>query len=118
LSLDASAPAHLAFADESCADFTRAIDDYVHETGMDAPEAGAATKPMSTAAREPILELELRSANVTSVIWGTGYGFDFDWVRLRILGFYPNDFTSYLKYLDVDLAKRQRGPVTASGGQR
>jgi hypothetical protein len=25
------------------------------------------------------------------------------------LGFYPNDFASYWKYLDIDLAKRQRG---------
>jgi len=63
LSFDASAPAHLAFADESCAEFTRAFDDYVHKTGMDAPEDGAATKPMNTASREPILELDLRSAN-------------------------------------------------------
>ena len=40
LSFDASAHAHLAFADESCAEFTRAIDKYVQETGMNAPEDG------------------------------------------------------------------------------
>jgi len=85
LSFDASAPAHLAFADESCAEFTRAIDAFVHQTGMDAPDGGAATRPMSHAAREPVLELDLRSENVTSVIWSTGYGFDFDWVKLPIL---------------------------------
>lgn len=85
LSFDASAPAHLAFADESCAEFTRAIDHYVRETGMEAPESGVETKPTTAAARSnPILELDLRSANITSVIWCTGYGFDFGWVNLPI----------------------------------
>jgi len=31
-----------------------------------------------------------------------------------LLGFYPNDFTSYWKYLDIDVAKRQRSQSTAS----
>lgn len=85
LSFDASAPAHLAFADESCAEFTRAIDHYVRETGMEAPESGVETKPTTAAARSnPILELDLRSASITSVIWCTGYGFDFGWVNLPI----------------------------------
>jgi ABC-type transport system substrate-binding protein len=35
-----------------------------------------------------------------------------------LLGFYPNDFTSYWKYLDIDVAKRQRGLQSASRGQR
>jgi ABC-type transport system substrate-binding protein len=34
-----------------------------------------------------------------------------NFVQPWLLGFYPNDFTSYWKYLDIDLAKRQRGPV-------
>jgi putative flavoprotein involved in K+ transport len=85
LSFDASAPAHLAFADESCAEFTRAIDNYIRETAMDVPERGVETKPTTAAARgDPVLELDLRSANITSVIWCTGYGFDFGWVQLPI----------------------------------
>jgi hypothetical protein len=43
---------------------------------------------------------------------------DNNFVQPWLLGFYPNDFTSYWKYLDIDLAKRQRGPATASRGQR
>jgi ABC-type transport system substrate-binding protein len=34
-----------------------------------------------------------------------------NFVQPWLLGFYPNDFTSYWKYLDIDLAKRQRGSV-------
>lgn len=33
---------------------------------------------------------------------------DNNFVQPWLLGFYPNDFTSYWKYLDIDLAKRQR----------
>jgi len=85
LSFDASAPAHLAFADEACAEFTRDIDNYIREMAMEAPESGVKTKPSSAAARgDPVLELDLRSANITSVIWCTGYGFDFGWVGLPI----------------------------------
>ena len=86
LFLDASAPSHLAFADESYAEFTRAIDDFVRETAMKAPESSVETKPSTTAAPgDPVLELDLRSANITSVIWCTGYGFGFEWVGLPIL---------------------------------
>ena len=48
-------------------------------------KTGTSAKQISSATHEPILDLDLRSANVTSVIWCTGYGFDFDWVRLPIL---------------------------------
>jgi putative flavoprotein involved in K+ transport len=86
LSFDASASANLAVADESCAEFTRAIDDYVRETAMDVPESGVETKSRTAAARgEPGIELDLRSTNITSVIWCTGYGFDFGWVGLPIV---------------------------------
>jgi putative flavoprotein involved in K+ transport len=85
LSFDASAPANLAFADESCAEFTRAIDEYVRETGMKAPENSVEMKPRIAAGRgDPVLELDLRLAKITTVIWCTGYGFDFGWVELPI----------------------------------
>jgi putative flavoprotein involved in K+ transport len=82
---DASASAHLAFADESCAEFTRAIDEYIRETAMEAPLSGAQMEPRTSPARgDPVLELDIRSADITAVIWCTGYGFDFDWVELPI----------------------------------
>jgi putative flavoprotein involved in K+ transport len=85
LSFDESVPDLLAFADASCAEFIRAIDNYVRETGTEAPETGVETKPVTTSAQgDPVLELDLRSANITSVIWCTGYDFDFSWVDLPI----------------------------------
>ena len=84
LSFDGRVDEHLAFADESYAEFARAIDDYVRATGMDAPEAESTVTSISTRASDPVLELDIRSANVTSVIWCTGYDFDFDWVKLPV----------------------------------
>jgi len=85
LSFDASASAHLAFADESCAEFTRAIDNYIREMALEVPDGGSETRPSNATGRsDPILELDLRSANITCVIWCTGYGFDFGWVQLPI----------------------------------
>jgi putative flavoprotein involved in K+ transport len=56
------------------------IDDYIARAGMDAPEE-----------RLPVLrdgydtpiqtDLDLRQANINTVIWATGYHFDFSWVK-------------------------------------
>jgi ABC-type transport system substrate-binding protein len=43
---------------------------------------------------------------------------DNDFVQPWVLGFFPHDFPSYWKYLDIDLAKQQRGQATASRGAR
>ncbi|MCU0503201.1 MAG: hypothetical protein MUC51_15835 [Anaerolineae bacterium] len=34
--------------------------------------------------REPIRELNLREAGVTSVIWATGYSLDFSWIDIPV----------------------------------
>lgn len=43
---------------------------------------------------------------------------DNNFVQPWLLGFYPNDFTSYWKYLDIDLEKKQRGAVASSREQK
>ena len=34
---------------------------------------------------DPILQLDLRAAGVTSIIWATGFRYAFDWIRLPVL---------------------------------
>lgn len=34
---------------------------------------------------EPIAVLDLRAANITSVVWGTGYGHDYDSLKVPVL---------------------------------
>lgn len=76
--------ANLAAADRFEADFTGAIDAYVETTGMAAP---AETVPVLTDgfAQPTQCELDLRVADITNVIWATGYAFDFSMIRLPVL---------------------------------
>ena len=74
---------NVAFADAVAADFTRAIDAYIAQTGIQAPPDD---EPLSTAGYEAALitELDLDAAGVASIIWATGYTFDFGWVKFPI----------------------------------
>lgn len=52
---------------------------------MDAPRTAGDPEPATTAvSADPLLELDLRAEKVNSVIWCTGYAFDFGWVQLPI----------------------------------
>ena len=61
-----------------------AADAYVAREGLDLPEEpeahviGAAPQ----CAIDPILELDLAEAGITSIIWATGYRLDFNWLKL------------------------------------
>ncbi len=59
-------------------------DAYVAANGLDLPEEPdarriAAAPPCMT---DPVLELDLDAAGVTSVIWATGYGLDYGWLKV------------------------------------
>jgi putative flavoprotein involved in K+ transport len=75
---------NLAAADQFEAHTTARIDSYVQEHGMAVPQE---VLPKLTAGFEQPErdELDLKQANVKSVIWATGYSFDFGLVRLPIL---------------------------------
>jgi putative flavoprotein involved in K+ transport len=76
--------ANLAAADRFEADFTRAIDAYVEATGMAAPSENLPV--FADGFRQPMpSKLDLRAADITNVIWATGYAFDFSMVRLPVL---------------------------------
>jgi len=65
---------YLALLDEA--------DAYVAAHGLDLPEEPAARvfPPDPVCVTEPILELDLAAAGVTSIIWATGYAVDFGWL--------------------------------------
>ena len=75
----------LADADETDAEFRRSVDAHVRTTGIPASDPDSADQaPMPIATIKPVTTLDLRTAHITSVIWCTGYQFDFDWVRLPV----------------------------------
>jgi putative flavoprotein involved in K+ transport len=74
---------NLAKADQFEADFARDVDEYIAKNGMDFPEEKLPELRDGYDA-EDVRELSLKDADITSVIWATGYGFDFSTVRLPV----------------------------------
>lgn len=73
----------LAFVDKFAGDLVTAIDDYISQNGLDAP-AEAVTILRDGYAQELVERLDWRKAGITSVIWATGYTFDFRLVKRPI----------------------------------
>jgi putative flavoprotein involved in K+ transport len=75
----------LAQGDAWFASLRKRMDDYAQQNGMapskDMDEPAPALPPWS----QPITELDPRSAGITSVVWCSGFRYDFGWVKLPIL---------------------------------
>lgn len=74
---------NLERADKFEADFVRKIDEFIANNGIDAPEE-VPPQLRDGYNFEPVCGLNLRAANITSVIWATGYSFDFSMVRVPV----------------------------------
>lgn len=61
-----------------------AADAYVSRNGLDLPEEPEARifGPRPDCVGDPILELDLATAGITSVIWATGYDVDYSWLKV------------------------------------
>src|SRR5215472_14035925 len=75
---------NLAAADRTEAEFINSVDAYVARAGMTVPEE---TLPaFCDGYAQPILtELDLKAADITNVIWATGYSFDFSTIKLPVV---------------------------------
>ncbi|MFT4221058.1 MAG: NAD(P)/FAD-dependent oxidoreductase [Microbacterium sp.] len=67
---------YLALLDEA--------DAYVERSGIDLPEEPEARilGPEPACVADPILELDLAGAGVTSIVWATGFGVDYGWLEV------------------------------------
>ena len=74
---------NLAKADKSEADFVKNVYEFIAKNELDFPEETVPNLRDGYNA-EDVGELSLKEANITSVIWATGYGFDFSMVRLPV----------------------------------
>jgi putative flavoprotein involved in K+ transport len=79
--------ANLAAGDEAYAEFLEKVDAHVREHGMTLPaEPAARVVPLvPECVGNPIRKLDLDAAGISSIIWATGYGFDFSWLDLPVL---------------------------------
>ena len=83
---DADVEARLVEADDAARDFVRRVDEYIQQSGVATADedTGDTTGPVPVQRTSPTSIVDLRAAGISTVIWSTGYQFDFDWVRLPI----------------------------------
>ncbi len=74
----------LSFADTVEAEIVKLIDRYIDKEGIEAPLEQLPQLRDGFDA-DIITELDVRAAGITSVIWATGYRYDFSLVRLPVL---------------------------------
>ena len=76
----------LAYADDSFIEFVRFAEDYASATGLDSESELepnlAFPGSLASLSSQPVLDL--KAANINTIIWCTGYKFDFNWVELPI----------------------------------
>ncbi|UZE09605.1 NAD(P)/FAD-dependent oxidoreductase [Pseudomonas sp. B21-053] len=76
---------NLARGDENYRALLDAADAYIERNGLDLPEEPEArhTFPEPECVSNPILELDLVKAGVTSIIWATGFATDYSWLKVN-----------------------------------
>lgn len=76
---------NLAQGDASLIDFTRRADEHAARNGLEFPPhepPDLLRNPKEVA--DPLLTLDLASAEISTIIWANGYRYDFNWIDLPI----------------------------------
>ncbi len=75
---------NLARGDANYLSVLDAADAYVAREGIDLPEEPSArvAEPAPASVTDPILQLNLKAAGITSIVWATGYALDFGWLKV------------------------------------
>jgi len=73
-------------ADALATQLMHSIDDFILRAGMDVPVESRNEDPTSkwTPPAEPMLEVDLYAAGISTVIWATGFQLDFGWVHVPV----------------------------------
>lgn len=78
----------LDYGDASYRDFLERADRFVNKRGLDFPvdqEACAGRHSNFPDIKNSLPQIDIKRAGISSVIWATGYRFDFDWIKLPVL---------------------------------
>lgn len=75
---------NIARGDDNYLSLLREADEYIERNGLDLPPEPEAHElgPDPDCVSNPILELDLAEAGVTTVIWATGFGVDYSWLQV------------------------------------
>jgi len=79
---------HVRFADEGSAKIRQHVDDYIARAGIDAPasEPDPADEPADAKSFHGPTELDLADRGIRSVVFSTGFGTDYSWLRVPVVG--------------------------------
>ncbi len=80
-------PESLALGDAAYANFLDRVDAYIQQHGMNLPpEPDARSRhPDPPCVTAPVRQLDIHSIKLRSLIWATGYRYDFSWIDLPVL---------------------------------
>lgn len=75
---------NIAQGDQAYFDVLRDADKYIERNGLSFPEEQGAWEllPDPDCIKEPILSLNAEEAGITTVLWATGFKFDFSWLKV------------------------------------
>jgi putative flavoprotein involved in K+ transport len=73
---------NLRAGDQSLEEFVSTIDVHVARTGLDVEPAPDGHRARARVAAQSRTQLDTRADRIGSVIWATGYNFDFGWIEL------------------------------------
>lgn len=75
---------NIAEGDKAYFDVLRDADAYIERNGLDFPPEPQAWEllPDPECLINPLSELDLQAAGITSIIWATGFKFDFSWLKV------------------------------------
>ncbi|ASL47585.1 putative oxidoreductase CzcO [Burkholderia sp. AD24] len=84
VTFEADLAINLARGDENYLSLLDAADAYIARNGLDLPEEPEARRTFADPAcvSDPLLELDLAAAGVSSIVWATGYAVDYDWLHV------------------------------------
>ena len=83
LALAADLEDNLVKGEEWLANFKKSVDDYIAKNKLDFPTDSSPRLDGSASA--PVLELDLKAQEINSIVWATGFGNDYAWLKLPLL---------------------------------
>jgi putative flavoprotein involved in K+ transport len=77
---------NLADGDHRSSEYKNTVDNYIRKNGLIVREETSSSDGVidPDEVLRPILDLDLQAARISSIIWATGFRYDFDWVKLPI----------------------------------
>lgn len=94
LEFEGGLAADIAEGDRAYFDVLRDADAYIEQNGLELPPEPEAWKllPDPDCLREPILDLDLAKAGITTVLWATGFKSDYSWLKVNAFDEKGNPF--------------------------